>query len=123
MQGQIDTRPPRLHCGTTLYTLRFHTPNSQVPQPTIDVKLYAIHRLLAVYGTQLHGLKSPGDEGTFNVGKTRSSGHQGTTGAPGSQAISCLGLALKDSREDDEVGSNKGDGDDPVDPDQAIDAE
>ena len=75
-----------------------------------------------MYGTQLHGLKSPSDGGTFNIGKTRSSGHQGT-GGPGSQAIFCLGLALKDSREDNEVGSNKGDGDDPVDPDQAVDAE
>ena len=40
---------------------------------------------------------------------------------PGSQAT--LACALKDSHEDDEVGNNEDGGDEPVDPNQDIDAE
>ena len=40
---------------------------------------------------------------------------------PGSQAT--LACALKDSHEDDDVGNNEDGGDEPVDPNQDIDAE
>ena len=82
-----------------------------------------VYALPAVYGTPIAWSETPERRRNLQCWYDEIEWPPQGTGGPGSQAIFCLVCALKDSREDDEVGSNKGDGDDPVDPDQAVDAE